>query len=790
MLGTLAQLPAAVTDLLARLRRRIRWYVWWEGLCAAIAWLGTAFWLSLGIDWFFEPPVCVRVGMLVGAMAVLAGIVVQMILRRLWVPLGDSSLALLIERHYPQFEESLVTAVELTGPRPALASAALTGAGGDWSFRECDPAMLARTCRLAAEPIAQVALERLLNPTPLRRAMAAAVLLLFGVGMYALVAPGMFAVWVHRQLLFSEELWPRMTRLVVEGFDESNDYRVKVAKGSDFEVIAKADLSWPRVPQVVQLHCWAESGSPESHRSPARHFLRLPRIASRGGGAFERRTMSREGAADPASDQFQRYSPTFRSLLVPIRFDVIGGDDAVRGLRIEVVDNPTIVKMELQCQYPGYTLWPPQTLPVVESVMAIPAGTTITIRAKTNKDLVRVQMQVSREDDSKLERAAVSPPNLLNPRTFECSIQRLMEDTTLLFTLWDADGIKSREPIRLTLARLDDKPPELKVQLCGIGPAITPRAVLPALGKVTDDYGIARMWFEHTIDQHQPARTVVSSPKENLTELPIKHSLDVRPLGLNPGRKLAVVLKASDRCEFAGGPNIGSSQRWVLDVVTPEQLRAMLEQREIALRQRFAAILQEVSETRDSLGRVAFASAKPAEAAPAKPAEREKRPEQSEQHPTADQLAAERTSRVHRAMQYALKNAKETLGVAEAFDDIREELINNRIDTEELRIRLRERIVQPLRHIEAEMFPELTRRLEQLLATINDSRLGGENCARAIQQLDLILVAMRQVLDQMVELKDSNEMVDRLRTIIRDQETLHELLKQRHKQSLRELREK
>ena len=39
--------PSIRTSLLRRLRRRIRRYVWLEGLAAAVAWLGVAFWLSL-----------------------------------------------------------------------------------------------------------------------------------------------------------------------------------------------------------------------------------------------------------------------------------------------------------------------------------------------------------------------------------------------------------------------------------------------------------------------------------------------------------------------------------------------------------------------------------------------------------------------------------------------------------------------------------------------------------------------------------------------------------------------
>ena len=54
-----------------------------------------------------------------------------------------------------------------------------------------------------------------------------------------------------------------------------------------------------------------------------------------------------------------------------------------------------------------------------------------------------------------------------------------MKDTTLLFTLTDTDGITSREPVRLALVALADQPPQMAVQLDGIGTAMTPQARIP-----------------------------------------------------------------------------------------------------------------------------------------------------------------------------------------------------------------------------------------------------------------------------------------------------------------------
>ena len=61
-----------------------------------------------------------------------------------------------------------------------------------------------------------------------------------------------------------------------------------------------------------------------------------------------------------------------------------------------------------------------------------------------------------------------------------------MQDTTLLFTLTDSDGIQSREPVRLSLVAVPDMPPQVAVRLLrhrhgdhAAGPAARLGAALP-----------------------------------------------------------------------------------------------------------------------------------------------------------------------------------------------------------------------------------------------------------------------------------------------------------------------
>jgi len=63
--------------------------------------------------------------------------------------------------------------------------------------------------------------------------------------------------------------------------------------------------------------------------------------------------------------------------------------------------------------------------------------------------------------------------------------------------------------------------------------------------------------------------------------------------------------------------------------------------------------------------------------------------------------------------------------------------------------------------------------------------LPARNATR--QQVDAILIAMRQVLDRMLELENFNEAVELLRSIVQMQEKLNDETKQKHKQKLKDL---
>ncbi len=717
------RLSPQIAGRLAALRRMIRAYVWADGAAAAGILIAAAFWCGLAIDWFFEPPAWARALILLAAVGLFAGVMLARTVLRLRTPLSNSNMAMLLERRFLRLDDSLLTAVELSGDLPPESEG-------------FSAAMLADTCRRAEKRLAGLPLDEVINRTPLRRLIAAAGLLLFSVIVFAAVTPQSFGVWARRSLLFSDELWPRKTHLTVEGFADGVR---KVARGTDVEIVALADCGKPLVPKTVEVRYRSE------------------------GGSRRRAAMNREGDAVGSGDAWQRYSYTFRGVLAPIEFDIRGGDVQLGGLRLVVVESPAVEELTLSCVYPAYMNQSPRRLPVISAVMEIPYGTRITVHGRAGKELAQVSVDESAAGRQK-ERAVIEV-SAADRRCFNYDLGAVSEDREISVNLVDTDGIKSRHPLRLALAVKADEPPELPVSLRGIGAAVTPRARLPVEGRASDDYGIARLWFEFAVDNSAPGKVELAEPQGNPTEIELKAdktALELGDLGLAAGQKMLVALKAADRFDLGDKPNEGSSQRWLLDVVTPARLLTMLQARELMLRQRFEAIIEEVTETRDSLVHIDF---------------------------NKNEDAAVRELRCDRAVQNCLKNAEEASSAARGFDDIRMQLINNRIDTEEMLARLQAGIVEPLDRIADKMFPRAEGLLRSLRESPADAETGPQRRDAAKAQMDAILSEMKEVLARMMQLEDYSQAVAILRSIIDEQKKLGRRVEERQKAKLHELLE-
>jgi hypothetical protein len=329
--------------------------------------------------------------------------------------------------------------------------------------------------------------------------------------------------------------------------------------------------------------------------------------------------------------------------------------------------------------------------------------------------------------------------------------------------------------------------------------------IIPVKGLISDDYAVDKTWFDVEL---VPSGSASNEPRGGKQAMEfamqksgvVEASLDFRlqrsqddGIEIRAKDKLIMAVKASDKHSLDKGPNVGSGDRYQFDVVSPDQLLSMLEAREIGLRRRFEQIIEEMTQARDFLKRAQPNAARGGDE-PGDSAGVGDEPDDESMDPTeaARREQTLRVLRVQQALQQTRKSGQELLGVAASFGDIRQELINNRVDTEDRKKRLKELIADPMQFVGESMFPELERRAnrleEVLLADVKekvyDLGIGTDEAQQATAQANDIIAEMEQILQQMLDLETFSELLDIVRQLIDDQQRIIDETEKERKQGL------
>lgn len=779
-----------IQQALSGVRWRIRWYVVAEGLSLAVIWIATMFWVVLALDYLpvlvgaSEMPAVARGVLLAAVAAMLAVILYRWVWRRLMVPLRDHSMALLLERKHADLQESLVTTVELN-ETPSHAA-------------EFSSEMLAHTSEHARQAIGGVRPARIFNYGPLLARMTLAILLAASIVGFAIARSETVGHAAQRIYLLSSEPWERSARIEVVGIEVERapapgettsrtvelpfeDGVVKVAKGANVALKVRALL--PPAAKAAPTTCTV--------------YYR----ADRGADGGERGSAVLGNSRDSAGYRHFRYSgKPFKGILSSLAFDVVGYDHRLRDYRLEVVESPAIIATRMDLVYPDYLVDPATSnfLPVKDQEYLpqgtfIPRGTTVTLRFEANKALRRAE--IYNVETRSLEVVEISAGDQMQ---FDYPVGVLSGNLALEVALLDADNVATERPHKVFLTAVEDRPPLVEVRLRGIGTSVTPDVLLPVEGKISDDYALAKTWFDVQIgEMNGPQQIDLALGRGGA----VQQRIDFREqrsrgtgLEIKPADKLFVTVQAADKHNLESGPHVGSGERYQLDVVTADELLAQLEVREIGLRRRFEQTLDELGQMRDSLLRVKSGLLS-GDGETFEPEEVNADEPQPSAEKLAERAAELRLLRVQRALQQSQKSAQETLGIAEGFAAIREELINNRVDTEERKLRLQEQIADPLRGIATTEFPQL----DQLLSALETRlRQAPSNLADAspltaasddvLEQTNETIAQLEAVLKKMLDLETYNELVDLVRDLMRDQELLQNRTSQeRKRQALEDL---
>ena len=789
---TSVELPSAVQSLIAAIRSKVRRYSVLNGLLQVLIVAITVFWLTSGIDagWFalqkLELPVGLR-SILLAAM--LCG-GVWLILRHVLVPMfsriRDTDVALLLERHFPQFQDRLITTVEGSHGYPA--SGPVVGS------------MLKRTADQANNVAGDVQADEVFNFGPLKkRGFVSGMLMLSLVGC-SVVRPGALERWWNAFVLCEESYHLRTSTLEFFVIAQPGDRRVKFRGDGDdrFHLHARgADM------ELVMVVPTGDSPAGQPWVVPER--ARIDVI--RGDG-----TTSRTYISATAENRF-RFILT--RLQEPVSIEVLAGDYRTpQPLHIRTVTPPDIDTIQLDCRYPAYTGWNEQmetTIPIQGSEVALPLETEFRLRAVSNKPLHSVRIvadsfelagdrsscTLTPRNNQQIELRKHSPllssdgmmiealfrvttssrpegqagdgadialqpdHDFAEPEEPASLALPISSNSSLRFFLHDEDDVISATPESLRIQGIPDKPPAIATRTKGIGNSITRRAVIPMMGTIQDDYGLQSAGFQFLVDDETewrprpfrnvfPAGTTAYRLGEGDKSRPEQFS--VQPLDLTEGQTLAVAVVAVDGCTIPK-PNATRAEPIVFRIVSNEELLALLYSREINLRRRFEEVIQELERVRKDLQFHEDVA---------------RRVEVDGANSQSEDLIG-LTTCATRCGNSLRRQSNELTAVAESFEEIVAQLINNAIPPQQLADAMRSNIVRPLLAVTEEPMDMADRSVSEFRVAATSGKAASQLVAVSIRDVSSVISELRGILENVRDMAEFHEALRDLKDILEEQ---------------------
>jgi len=533
----LAERLAPVTERLSRLRGAIRRLFALDGLSRLFLALCALVVLTFLLDWSLILPAGVRLFLLVAGLAGFGVLAFKRIVYPLGVKISDDDLALFVERHFPELNDRLISAIQLTR-EPVDETGTLQS-----------PELVAALVADAEQATSQIDFKRVIIGKHVGRIGMWALAALIAIGGAAVARQDYASIYVNR-IFGGGTKWPQRTHLTV--LDFTNGRKV-MARGDDLTIAV-------------------EYGG----RKPSKTLLEYK---------FSTGEKGREHMSPLSGNRFQF---TFTRVTGPFEFFVEGGDDITAVHSVDTVTPPSLDVVKLYYEYPVYMRMAntPADRPETSGNVNAPFGTKVRFEALTNEDLKAAQLAIGFKgkettSDLKVEKTPEGKPRLLSGGF---TVSEAVSEYALNLTA--ENGLPNRDPIRFTIRGIEDRPPDIVVKDPLGDEFVTDLCERPLEIEVKDDHGIARILMEYRILSQQQGKSkdwtgVEYNREQNSREygetlIRSESVLNIGQMGLQPGDHVELRFRAEDYKDV-GGRNVRLSKVYKMSIVSVGTLEKELQ---------------------------------------------------------------------------------------------------------------------------------------------------------------------------------------------------------------------
>lgn len=505
-----------------------------SALAVAVLIVVTGLAVAMMLDWWMDLPRLARAGALLAIVAAASHALWRLWLKPVLAQPNDDSLALLVEKQFPQFRTRLIAAVQLSRP----------GALDP----DTDPDLV-RSLIQQTEQLARMLDFTTVIPTQAmtRRVLLAVLAVVVGLGLCT--QGGQASADLLRRALLANVPVPRNTSVLCLSGDR------RVARGETVHLEARAGGLIPTAGCVTVRD---EHGRSRSFTMPA------------------------------AADDPTRFVLAVQNVQQSFTYTITLNDASTGPHRIEVRPPPVVTSVECQQVYPDYT-----KLGRVKRSLAdlqVLAGSRLELCVTTSRPLRHAAVRLvglNGETQDGLATAATVPLTVLAADPHQATgsvVVAAAQFQGIAIHLVDDEGLESQnDPVyRLDVTR--DKPPVVKITYPDHKVQLVTRRARLLIGMdATDDFAIRSVTVHYkmaSVDTSLVQQVELDFRGESPTRLRQRLECDLGelPLPLTEGQIIEYWLEVRDNNDVTG-PGISTSEHYWARVVTETEKQADLHAR-------------------------------------------------------------------------------------------------------------------------------------------------------------------------------------------------------------------
>lgn len=558
-------LQSSVRGKLGSLKRSLRSRLAVEGVAWFVLALVALVFVTLGFDYMLKLDRLLRAALMILCLGGVGYILWRQMIAPMGVGMDEDNLALLVERHWKQLGDRLISALQFdrAGEAPPGTS----------------PAMIEYMTRQANEMTGTLSFGEIVERRLMKRIMMISLAAVLTLGAFTAWTwkYNTMALWFQRNVLLADVAWPQKTYLQVQGDNFS------VLRGDDLSVTVTAKEG-TETPSYVIFH--------------VNYFKSV-------GKTEERVDLSPDG---------RTFEKKFQQVNEEFTFFVSGGDDSLDERTphsVTTIDPPSLQDMSYHVTKPAYMRAEdnPAEFQPVRGIMTVALGSRLLIHASANKDIknARVLLDDAEVPDAKLQ--------IVDKRRLLAEIPvggtNKFVSRSLRFLLTDSENYNNRRGQAYVIQVQPDETPRIRIATRNIGNAVTPNAIIPLTVTINDDNGVSKAAYGVNLATGTGTTQPTSEPSAQATSEPARgtwtpgtpRDIDPQPqqqreyvaqcvanleeLSIAPrvGTAVTIFVNAADNFDPAlGGPN-AKSQTYEVKIASPEDVWADLikRQQDIAL---------------------------------------------------------------------------------------------------------------------------------------------------------------------------------------------------------------